>query len=135
MNSSIIRDGNHFIRIDDVWVLIDGPWFDRLEAIYQRTSFKCVVWSALVSIKADWHDEPSLESIIRNFTWERVQLRNGRVLLILDGLLHAKEKTAVMYEFLYNPSRLLDTPLARHRFTGWRLKDSGKLPAFYEVAD
>lgn len=37
-NPSIVRRGNHFIRmggeiIKDGWVLIDGPWFSLLEAV------------------------------------------------------------------------------------------------------
>ncbi len=27
---SIVRDGNHFLRADGIWFLIDGPWYDKL---------------------------------------------------------------------------------------------------------
>lgn len=27
---TIVRRGNHFIRIEGLWVLIDGPWYDYL---------------------------------------------------------------------------------------------------------
>ena len=30
MKDSIVRDGNHFIRIDGKWCLIDGDWFNIL---------------------------------------------------------------------------------------------------------
>lgn len=33
MNGSIVRRGNHFIRLENEWCLIDGPWFDSLERL------------------------------------------------------------------------------------------------------
>jgi len=30
----MIRQGNHFVRVGDQWMLVEGPWFDDLERIY-----------------------------------------------------------------------------------------------------
>ena len=33
MNGSIVRRGNHFIRLENEWCLIGGPWFDCLATL------------------------------------------------------------------------------------------------------
>ena len=30
-----MRGNNHFVRLEDKWVLIDGPWYDELEQFRQ----------------------------------------------------------------------------------------------------
>jgi hypothetical protein len=33
MDQSVVRRGNHFIRLEGEWCLIDGPWFDYLSRL------------------------------------------------------------------------------------------------------
>ena len=38
MNRSVVRRGNHFIRLENEWCLIDGPWFSYLERLSNGSS-------------------------------------------------------------------------------------------------
>lgn len=72
MNSSIVRRGNHFIRLEGEWCLIDGPWFNYLEGFYRYSStpiFISVVDPHPRYYKFEDFDFPS-HTNIRCMEWE-----------------------------------------------------------------
>lgn len=118
-NPSIIRRGNHFIRmggeiIKDGWVLIDGPWFSLLEKIRG---------SSWVPVRLD---KPILDIV-----WEDTYKLNIRPLEFIEWepmmwhpgiLLHPKMVGRV--DFRWN------RVLTFRKRVGYFMRPDARLPAF-----
>ena len=70
MTASIVRRGNHFIRLEGEWCLIDGPWFEYLRRLSNGSSMPvrlsyCDKWEPVWSIA----DEPPHMGDIKEVEW------------------------------------------------------------------
>lgn len=113
MEETIIRNGNHFIRLENGWNLIDGPWFEYLS---KTEGHKIVLpkWHILSDLMISYNDFPkSFDSEL--IEWERTRWHPG---VWID-----RKRLSPWVKLRYE--ELLHT---RTR-TGFRMAD-GKLPAF-----
>lgn len=112
---SIVRDGNHFIFLDDTgWVLIDGPWFRSLPQ--DRTWY--VFWPPTEPFAART-DIPEINYKI--IEWERVRWTgNFSVTLPVNSYYWQ------LYEGVVEKYRIK---------IGWRVKPDGRLPILMNAVD
>ena len=75
MKDSIVRDGNHFIRMDAQWTLIDGEWFDMLKNVNQRTWITAKPPEIHFSSLQDGDLPKSFE--METQRWEQIRWSNG----------------------------------------------------------
>lgn len=115
---SIIRRGNHFIRLDGCgWVLIDGPWYRQLE---EHRNPHVLMYSLKPLSVAMIEESESYPDIVqtREVTWERLRWlpsHSGNVWKNFVGVC------------LFDRwQRLLHNRL---KF-GWRMLPDGVLPAY-----
>lgn len=149
-HASVVRRGNHFIHVKpEGWLLIDGPWFKRLEgmagswhkvrvATYRPMDFSLVPpgWCD----PCDESEEPA--------TWERVWyqpsefrptsfLHNDRFASYLLARVPARSDPR-NYLIGYLQSRLRQKwrkRLINNLQYGWRLSPDGRIPAYFHWQD
>lgn len=118
-NQSIVRRGNHFIRIDDKWVLIDGPWFDQLSGYGERfVELVCPV-THLASME-ETCDPGVVTYHYTTITWKRVSWVNG---VYLD------------WDRLYTSSFVRARLMMRRYHYGFMVYPDGRLPAYLNRPD
>lgn len=111
---SIVRRGNHFIYLDGAgWVLIDGPWFDRLEK--SRVEFHLISVLAFEPISFTATGSPETGPPPPN-EWERTAWHPGGMSLHPDLGCLAWRWNQV---------------LAERRKAGYRIWPDGKLPCYF----
>jgi len=119
---SIVRRGNHFIHLDGCgWVLIDGPWYERLMG-YKNKPY-VLIYSLQPVLAATIEESEPYPDVVdtREVTWERVRwhpgwcvFENPPLSLIISDWMQYKWR-----EFLGS----------RRKF-GWRMLPDGVLPAY-----
>lgn len=111
---SIVRNGNHFVNFNDDggWILIDGPWYDRLSRIHPKHIFY---------LTKQWSPSPAIaieRSIIESkiLKWEKVRWCPG---------------------FPYAGFRYkYDEFFKKFRYkVGWRVYPDGKLPILFNAIE
>jgi hypothetical protein len=121
-NKSIIRRGNHFIFCNDIgWVLIDGPWFDKLEKRAEKLDGICsVLMARLVDSKTGWFDGMELPDDVVHvhyMRWQRISWHPGHITTVAE-----REKMDSWTQ------HILSLYEARRMRRGWIVQ--GRLPAF-----
>ena len=127
--TSIVRRGNHFIRLENEWCLIDGPWFDYLERLSNGSSVPvrlayfgespCIFVDRMT---ADEMYEHISTSNIQEVEWLPKQWHPG----VIDPW---KGKAWATARELYLHDRWHEWLVRRTR-TGYTLLPDGKLPEF-----
>jgi hypothetical protein len=130
MHKGIVRRGNHFVYTDNGgWILIDGPWFDRLFNYSPSRSFVRVriPYTEPLSFKALDENLPP-ESDFKYVEWEAVSWHPGAGRAFRDPY---------VAHYLYAPYLKSRTRLG-FRIVGdnWSGKDwaTGVLPAYFNCA-
>lgn len=120
IHEKIIRDGNHFIRLDGsigepkwMWFLIDGPWFDRLNNL-AGNHYECLV--------ACWDPR---EQEITSYPSIFVEGRRSLWLKRRWSTSYQSKVAKCVYFLPQFPG--LPIPKQARDFDGWMLQD-GRLP-------
>jgi hypothetical protein len=124
MENSYLRGDNHFIRVSEGWVLIDGSWFESLNQWAGTGMFVRTTKFRMPEIETlRYTDVPEFMPAAEHFVWEKVWWHPG--VARLDG---AKVRESWSdTEWLMR--RWKDVLHSRYRH-GWRLMPDGKLPDY-----
>lgn len=117
-NRSIIRNGNHFIYLESLgWVLIDGPWFERMNPDLGIVVFSkwrprpiSLIFSTTVPVLVEFE-------IIE---WEQVNWDFPLVNYTFGSRLYCKYRE-MFIRFRYK--------------TGWRVCPDGQLPILHNALE
>jgi hypothetical protein len=123
IHQSIIRNGNHFIRLDYQgpltcgmgWVLIDGPWYEIFKN-YKYDHFRVLKYQSF-----DRRDRLPRRIEYEELIWEKVWWHPGTIVHPRNLPWHLQRKWS---EVLNGRKR-----------QGWRLLPDGRLPAFFNRPD
>jgi hypothetical protein len=112
IHQSIVRRGNHFIRWDKKWILIDGPWKDWLD----RQGYVTVIAAFIPPIPCYPYTEPDPYVEYSQLEWQQVRWHPGTIALDI-------RKVSVELEEKW---REWNSKRCR---TGWMIK-GGALPCY-----
>lgn len=147
-NRSIVRDGNHFIWMGDTgWVLIDGPWFERVMKSSGKGDIR-IFWQyePPVQIARTLNQSPPKWSTLPDkIIWERVLFNN----YVTNSLISRCVTNRILrvYGPQPYPQYLFDRLYFRlkikfsemhyryRRHTGWRILPDGQLPVWFNALE
>lgn len=120
---SIVRRGNHFLYLESSgWVLIDGPWFERLSL--HKNEWRVRVLSTEPTPCCSLARPPLTWTPVSELVWEKVRWHPGLLLRF----------TEVIWSNYLKYQKMRDWELKRHRY-GWRTLPDGRLPAYFNGVD
>lgn len=125
----MIRSGNHFIRVDFKWLLIDGPWFKTLERLSNHCRHDRVRIPAPLPLSLYMIDPPPETVYIpaKYLEWQRTSW-DWRIL----GYIEYPSREAIMAwagRFGHRPKYFAYNELCMKRYrVAWKTTD-GRLPA------
>lgn len=143
-NRSIVRDGNHFIWMADTgWVLIDGPWFERVMKSNGKGNgnirfFRQYEPPVLIARTLNQRP-PKWSTLPPEIIWERVlyfsnyvtdslisRCVTNRILRVYGPQPYAQD----MFDRFYTRLKIeySEMQYRYRRHTGWRILPDGQLP-------
>lgn len=129
MAGSIIRDGNHFIHLEDAgWVLIDGPWFEMLSSPGQQLIEVPIYKPLDFGYFSDSSEIPK-DFEFESMFWEAVRWNPGCALFK-----DAKRARAFDNRNLDLWYKWYDV-LKKRTKIGWRVLPDGKLPVLFNAME
>jgi len=133
MNRSVVRRGNHFIRLENEWCLIDGPWFHYLERLSNGSSMPvCLAYFGAPDVTfKEMTGEEMYEHVspsnLREVEWMPKRWRPG----FIDPWYG---KTWASARELYLHDRWREWLFGRTKI-GYTLLPDGRLPEFLAAPD
>lgn len=112
IDGSIVRRGNHFLRMECGWVLIDGPWFRLLDGFdYDTVYIPYIPPLEPLVLTGDYNLPESAMVELQELTWQRVRWHPGY---------SSHLKRFIAYPYLHSRTKY-----------GFKVYPDGRLPCFF----